>query len=67
MNKIQKSDIAFIDTYRVKQYEEKRVVSAVIVLETPKKTDKYVLCHSSYLEADVLVLKSDLKNCAGIR
>jgi hypothetical protein len=66
MNKIQKGDICTIDTYRVKQYEGTRIVSGIIVLKTPKKTDKTVLCRSTFLEADVLVYKSDLKGMARV-
>jgi len=50
-----------IDTYRVSQYEGERVVDMVTVLETPKKNDKRVLCHSPKLMANVLIYKSDLK------
>jgi len=48
-----------IDTYGVKQYEEKRVVSKVTLLE-PKGRNKYVLCHVESLMADCLVPVKDL-------
>ena len=51
-----------IDTFRVIQYEEMRVVDNVTTIETPKKSDKRVLVYSPYLEASVLIPKSELKN-----
>ena len=59
--KHKKGDVCTIDTYRVKQCENERVVSVVRVLKTPKKTDKTVLVHSQTLQADILVYKSDLR------
>lgn len=58
---MKKNDVFKIDTYRVPQYGEKRVVSQVRVLETPRKTDKRVLCYVEHLRADCLIFKSDLK------
>ncbi len=48
-----------IDTYKVKQYEDTRVVSDVEVIEDLKA--KYVLCYVETLRANCLVLFSDLK------
>lgn len=50
-----------IDTDRVNQYEGTRVVDDVRVAETPKKGAKKVLVFSPYLNATVLVDRSDLK------
>ena len=51
-----------IDTDRVSQHEGTRVVDDVTIEEAPKKDDKKVLVHSPYLQASVLVHKSELKN-----
>lgn len=59
---IKEGDVFHIDTYRVSQYEEKRVVDDVTILSSPKKNEKKVLVHSPYLMADVVVFISDLKN-----
>ena len=50
-----------IDTYRVSQYENERVVDIVEVLETPPKFAKKVLCKSPKLQANILVFRKDLK------
>jgi len=46
-----------IDTYDVKQYENKRIVDVVKILEIK---NKYCLCYSPLLRANILVKKSDL-------
>lgn len=61
-NKIKAGDVFHIDTYRVNQYEEKRVVDNVTVITNPKKYSKKTLVHSPYLMANVFVFISDLKN-----
>ena len=53
-----------IDSYQISQYENKRVVGIATIYETPKKTDKKVLCHIDTLNAHCLVFKRDLKNKA---
>lgn len=50
-----------IDTYNVKQWEEKRVVSLVTLLETPSKRKKWVLVDVEELSAICLVPRKDLK------
>lgn len=49
-----------IDTYRVSQYKDTRVVDTVEVVEVPKKEEKKVLVYSPKLMANILVFKSDL-------
>ena len=44
-----------IDSYKVKQWEEKRVVSEVEVLETPKKYAKNVLVNVKSLRTVAIV------------
>jgi hypothetical protein len=46
-----------IDTYKVSQYEEKRVVDIVKILTIYRRE---VLCYSPYLRADVLIPKSEV-------
>jgi endonuclease IV len=60
-SQIKEGDKFHIDTYRVSQYEETRIVDDVIVEETPAKNAKKVLVHSPYLMASVLVFIRDLK------
>jgi hypothetical protein len=50
-----------IDSYRVSQYENERIVDVVEVVETPKKNAKKVLCYSPKLMANILVFRNDLK------
>lgn len=50
-----------IDSYRVSQYNNERVVSEVILLETPKKWAKKALVESMSLRANVLVWIKDLE------
>ena len=57
---IHEGDSYKIDTYKVKQYEEKRVVDTVTVVDTPQSRAKLVLVHSPYLGSDVLVPRSEL-------
>ena len=57
---IKEDNVFHIDTNKVSQYEETRIVDNVTVVETPKKTDKKVLVYSPYLMSNVLVFKSDL-------
>lgn len=57
---MKENDLFKIDTYRVSQYKEKRVVSQVRVLQTPRKADKRVLCYVESLHANCLIFKSDL-------
>jgi hypothetical protein len=61
MSTIKKNDKFRIDTYRVSQYENERVVDVVTVVEVPTKAQKKVLVYSPKLQANVLVFKSDLK------
>jgi len=51
-----------IDTYRVSQYENERVVDEVTLLETPTTRHKKVLVYSPKLMANVVVFKEDLVN-----
>lgn len=51
-----------IDSYRVSQYENERVVDTVELLEVPSKNQKKVLVHSPKLRASVLVYRNDLKS-----
>ncbi len=57
---MKKDDKFKIDSTRVSQYENTRIVDVVTVIETPKKYQKKVLVHSPYLFADVLVFKNEL-------
>jgi hypothetical protein len=50
-----------IDSYRVSQYENQRIVDSVILLENPSKCAKKALVYSPMLRANVLVYLSDLK------
>lgn len=50
-----------IDTYRVSQYENERVVDTVEIVEVPRKFAKKVLCYSPKLRANILVFRKDLK------
>jgi GTP cyclohydrolase II len=50
-----------VDTYRIKQYEEQRVVDVVTISEIPKPKARLVLVHSPKLQADVLIPRSELK------
>ena len=49
-----------IDTYRVSQYENERIVDEVTIVEEPKRNQKKVLVHSPKLQANVLIFKKDL-------
>ena len=49
-----------IDTYRVSQYKNERVVDEVTILEEPKRNQKKVLVYSPKLQANVLIFKKDL-------
>lgn len=60
-SEVKSGNVFKIDTYRVSQYTEKRVVDIVSVLEDPKKNAKKVLVYSPSLNADVLVFINDLK------
>ncbi len=51
-----------IDSYRVSQYENERVVDIVELLETPSKFQKKVLVSSPKLKATILVYRNDLKS-----
>lgn len=55
-------DRFYIDTYRVSQYEDMRVVDVVEIVEIPKKYAKKVLCYSKKLLANILVFRTDLKS-----
>ena len=50
-----------IDSYSVRQYEERRVVDVVTVVDAPPKFAKTVLVHSPSLMADVRVPIKELK------
>lgn len=50
-----------VDSYRVAQYENERIVDIVTIIEPPKKYAKKVLCYSPKLMANILVYKNDLK------
>lgn len=50
-----------IDSYRVSQYENERIVDTVTVVEVPEKNQKKVLVHSPKLQANVLVFRNELK------
>ena len=54
-------DLFKIDSYKVEQYEETRVVDTVIVVSTPKPRQRLVLCFSPKLRGNVLIPKSELK------
>lgn len=60
-NKIQVGQKFHIDSYEVKQYENKRVVDDVEVFDVFSGKTKYVLVYSPKLNANVLVKKTDLK------
>lgn len=51
----------YVDTYRVSQYEDMRVIDVVEIVEPPKKYAKKVLCYSKRLLANILVFIKDLK------
>ena len=62
--KINQNDTFHVDTYRVKQYEDTRVVDDVTVLSVlsaPSAKAKQVLCYSPYLRANVLIPIGELK------
>ena len=58
---MKESNIYKIDSHRVSQYENERIVDTVTVIETPKKGAKKVLVHSPKLMANILVYRKDLK------
>lgn len=51
-----------IDSYRVSQYENERVVDVVSIIEPPTKYQKKILVHSPKLQSSILVFRSDLKS-----
>lgn len=51
-----------IDSYRVSQYENERIVDVVSIIEPPTKYQKKVLVHSPKLQSNILVFRSDLKS-----
>lgn len=58
---MKKGDKLHIDSLRVSQYENERIVDDVVLLEKPKRNSKKVLVYSSKLRANILVFKNDLK------
>lgn len=50
-----------IDSYDIKQYEGKRVVSKIELLEEIKPRQKYVLAYVEYLSANCLVPVKDIR------
>ena len=54
-------NVFHIDTGEVSQYEDKRVVDDVTIVEEPKKYSKKVLVYSPKLGANILVKRKDLK------
>jgi hypothetical protein len=50
-----------VDSYRVSQYENQRIVDTVTLLENPKKCAKKAIVYSPMLRANVRVYLSDLK------
>lgn len=61
LNRIQIGQKYKIDSYRVSQYENERIVDIVEVVESPKKFQKKVLCFSPKLQANILVFATDMK------
>jgi len=57
---MKKGDKFKIDTYRVSQYKETRLVDTVEIVEVPTKAEKKALVYSPKLRANILVFKSDL-------
>jgi hypothetical protein len=48
-----------VDSYRVKQYENERIVCEVEVIEDCKYK-KFILCYSESLRANLLVPRKDI-------